>query len=296
MKHHIDPKVDCVFKAILGSIENRNLLINFLNAILSDELTSPITYVDIINPYNDKEFLDDKLSIVDVKASDKKGQIYQIEIQMISYKNLPERIIYNWADIYCKQLQSGDDYHNLKSTYSIWLLAEDVLKNDKLYLHDYKLRDKQGKTFVQHGGIWLIELNKFITKKVVDNKQRWLKFFQDAESFDETNLPSWMHTQEMEQAMTTLQRFSEKEADYHAYQARQNYLRQQSCILRERDEAYYREEKALHREEVALQAKEVALQAKEVALQAKEVALQAKEEALKEVERLKALLAQQNLH
>jgi chromosome segregation ATPase len=31
MKHRIDPKIDCVFKALLGSEENRNLLLHFLN-------------------------------------------------------------------------------------------------------------------------------------------------------------------------------------------------------------------------------------------------------------------------
>lgn len=34
MRHRIDPKVDCVFKAILGKEENKNLLIHFLNAML----------------------------------------------------------------------------------------------------------------------------------------------------------------------------------------------------------------------------------------------------------------------
>jgi len=42
MKHRIDPKIDCVFKALLGSEENRNLLVHFLNAILADDLTAPI--------------------------------------------------------------------------------------------------------------------------------------------------------------------------------------------------------------------------------------------------------------
>ena len=71
MKHRIDPKIDCVFKALLGSEENRNLLIHFLNAILTSDLTVPITGAEILNPYNDKEFLDDKLSVVDVKAKDR---------------------------------------------------------------------------------------------------------------------------------------------------------------------------------------------------------------------------------
>ncbi len=39
MKHRIDPKVDCVFKAVLGSEENRNLLAHFLNAVLGADLS-----------------------------------------------------------------------------------------------------------------------------------------------------------------------------------------------------------------------------------------------------------------
>jgi predicted transposase/invertase (TIGR01784 family) len=70
MKHSIDPKIDCVFKSILGNESNRNLLLHFLNAVLASELKSQITYIEILNPYNEKEHLDDKLSIVDVKAKD----------------------------------------------------------------------------------------------------------------------------------------------------------------------------------------------------------------------------------
>jgi hypothetical protein len=63
----------------------------------------------------------------------------------------------------------------------------------------------------------------------------------------------------MRQAMSTLRQFSDKERDYHAYQARQNYLRQQRTMQYELDE----ERKA-------------------------------KEEALAEIERLKALLEEKN--
>ena len=98
MKHRIDPKIDCVFKALLGSEENRNLLVHFLNAILTSDLTAPIAEVEILNPYNDKEFLDDKLSVVDVKAKDSEGRLYQIEIQLLTYRHLPERMVYTWCD------------------------------------------------------------------------------------------------------------------------------------------------------------------------------------------------------
>lgn len=104
MKHPIDPKIDCVFKALLGAEHNRRLLIHFVNAVLAGELVAPIAEVEILDPYNEREFLDDKLSIVDVKARDLAGRLYQIEIQLLNVPNLPARILYGWADLYSAQL------------------------------------------------------------------------------------------------------------------------------------------------------------------------------------------------
>ena len=269
MKHQIDPKIDCVFKALLGAEDNRNLLVHFLNAILSADLTTPISTVDILNPYNDKEFLEDKLSIVDVKARDNDGNLYQIEIQLVNFTDLPERILYNWADIYSEQLRNGEGYYRLRPTYSIWLLAENLIKADSDYIHTYKLRDTKGRVLNNHCGIWLLELQKFCEPQVVNEQQRWLRFFKEGEQLnDDSGLPDWMTTEEMRQAMNTLKQFSEKDKDYHAYQARQNFLREQLSRQHELDEER----------------------------QAKNEAIQEKEAALAEIERLKALLAKNKLN
>jgi predicted transposase/invertase (TIGR01784 family) len=271
MKHNIDPKVDCVFKALLGAEDNRNLLVHFLNAVLGAELSQPIVSVVIINPYNDKEFLNDKLSIVDVKANDQNGRIYQIEVQLAYYTDLPARMVYTWSDIYCKQLQSGSDFANLKPTYSIWLLGKNAVKDDENYIHAYKLRDETGKLLTEHGGIWLLELEKFSAAHIENEQERWLQFFKKGDLLnDEQELPDWMNTQEMRQAMSTLRQFSEKDKDYFAYQARQNYIRQQMSVYGELD--------------VTRQAKNEAL------LERDEIA--AERDALAaEIEKLKALLA-----
>jgi predicted transposase/invertase (TIGR01784 family) len=96
-----------------------------------------------------------------IVSSDGQKRIYQIEIQLTNHSHLPARIIYNWSDIYSQQLKSGQDYGELKPTYAIWLLAENLITDDNEYVHHYKVLDEQGKTFTQHGGIWLLELNKF---------------------------------------------------------------------------------------------------------------------------------------
>jgi predicted transposase/invertase (TIGR01784 family) len=210
MQQAIDPKIDCVFKALLGSDENRDLLIHFLNEFLAQELTEPLVWVEILNPYNDKEFLSDKLSIVDVKAKDSHEQLYQIEIKLTSYGHLLARIIYNWADIYSQQLKSRQDYGQLRPTYSIWLLAENLPTEDKSYAHHYKMCDDQGRTFNCHSGIWLLELNQFDASRIETEDQRWLKFFKDGEQLNDTALPDWMSTQEMKQAINTLPLFQKK--------------------------------------------------------------------------------------
>ena len=280
MRHSIDPKIDCTFKALLGAEENRNLLIHFLNAFLAGELLEPIVWVDILNPYNEKEFLSDKLSIVDVKAKDGHERIYQIEIQLTSYSHLPARIIYNWADIYSQQLKSGQDYGELRPTYAIWLLAENLITDDSDYVHHYKVRDEQGKTFTQHGGIWLLELDKFKANRIESEDQRWLQFFKVGEQLNDESLPDWMITQEMKQAMSTLNTFSEKERQYHQYQARQEYLREQRTILRELEETSQELLQTKLREEAAQKREKLALQEKEA--------------ALAEIEHLKALLAKKD--
>lgn len=234
--------------------------------------------VEILNPYNEMEFLGDKLSIVDVKAKDKTGRIYQVEVQMLNNPYLPTRIIYAWADIYSQQLQSGQDYSKLRPTYSIWLLAENLLKDDPQYAHEYKLRDQQGRILAEHGGIHLLELKKFAVDHIENEEQRWLKFFKDGDQLDDTVLPEWMTTDEMRQAMSTLKLFSEKERNYHEYQARQNYLREQRAIQHAMEQTRHDLQQARHDLDEALRREQEAIQ--------REQAAQAG------IERLKALLTQ----
>ena len=267
MKHPIDPKVDCVFKALLGAEENRNLLLHFLNTFLAGELVEPLVSVHIDNPYNEKESLTDKLSVVDVKAKDNHGRLYQIEVQLNHFTYLPSRIVYTWADIYRQQLKSGQDYSELKPTYAIWLLAENVIAENDQYVNHYKLRNEQGQVLGQHGGIWLLELKKFHTNVIENDEQRWLKFFQDGEQLNDEALPNWMSTQEMKQAMSTLHAFSEREHQYNQYQARQDFLRIQRTIqmeLKQAEQALLQERQekleSQQREALALQEKDAAVQ------------------------------------
>ncbi len=189
---------------------------------------------------------------------------------------MPGRIAYGWAELYRSQLKKGDGYDRLKPTYSLWLFGEALWPTRKETIHRFRLRDDQGRNLLDHGGIWLVELSKFRVDTVDTEQERWLKFFAEGERLDDAQLPEWMQTAEMQQAMSTLQTFSEKERAYHRYQARQDYLRQQQSVqnylngLRtevEQERATAQQERATAQQERA-----------------------EKEAALAEIERLKALL------
>ena len=223
-------------------------------------------------------------------------------------------MLYGWADLYSSQLHSGEGYHQLRPTYAIWLLGEDVLPESKDYAHDFRLRDRHGRGLLDHGGIWLLELDKFQAEQVDSEQDRWLKFFKDGETLDSDTLPSWMQTPEMRQAMSTLKTFSEKERAYHAYQARQNYLREQRSIQHHLDELRAEAEQArasaeqarasaeqaratAEQAQAALEQERTTKKQQQMALDqertAKEQERAAKEAALAEIERLKAQLRHQ---
>lgn len=192
------------------------------------------------------------------------------------YPSLPTRIIYTWADVYSQQLQNSDKYNELKPTYSIWLMGDNLVKDDDQYLHRYKFRDDTGKFLTLHGGIWLLELKKFHAQHIHNEQERWLQFFKDGKSLNDDTLPEWMSTEEMRQAMNTLRQFSEKEQNYFAYQARQDYIRQQNSIRFDYENEI---QTIIEREKAAIEREQAERTAKET--------------ALAEIERLKALLKNQ---
>lgn len=158
----IDPTVDCVFKAILGAHGNEVILIDFLNAVLQLEGERVVTSAEIRNPYNPKDFNEDKLSIVDVKVKDQLGRMFQIEIQLSIHQALPKRILYTWGEIYNDQLAEGQDYGELCPAISIWLLRANLFRESMAYHHHFCAMDPENQVLLHPDfSIHVLELSKW---------------------------------------------------------------------------------------------------------------------------------------
>ena len=305
INRYIDPLIDCVFKAILGSIENIFLLIHFLNAVLELKKGSKIKSVEILNPYNDKEFIGDKLSIVDIKAKDENEKVYQIEIQIANHSYLIPRIIYNWASIYYSQIREGDNYKKLNPVISIWVLGETIFSEAKKCHLPFKIVDtKNNITLSDHLAIHLLQLPKWnYDGKIKSEKDRWIYLFKEGKKIDFNNPPKELQTKEMRQVMQVMKRFSESEKNFLLYQNRVNVLLKENtyvdAISRERkakNEALKKlnlERKTKERES---KAKNEALKKLNLEREAKEREREAKEIAEKKIEILKQTLIEKGIN
>src|SRR6266478_2966542 len=90
----IDPKVDYAFKHLFGRESGRPILIDVLDSVLQPAPGGHIRELELLNPFNPKEALDDKLSILDIKARDETGRQFNIEMQMLALPHYAQRILY----------------------------------------------------------------------------------------------------------------------------------------------------------------------------------------------------------
>ena len=125
-----NPLNDYYFKTLMGKPERKDLTLNFLNSLYSDE---NIYYTDIFFIDKDIEpsLIQGKLSRLDIRAVLNTGSQVDIEVQICREKYMSERSLYYWSRMYSEQLAKGKEYQTLKPAISINILDFDHLTNEK---------------------------------------------------------------------------------------------------------------------------------------------------------------------
>ena len=119
----IDPRVDIAFKKLFGTPAWSGLTISLIDAVLSPAPGRHLTELHLLNPYSEKDFLDDKITVLDIKARDERGRWFNVEMQMDLGRASAPRLLYYWARLYGGQLIAGEEYSELRPTISICFLA-----------------------------------------------------------------------------------------------------------------------------------------------------------------------------
>ena len=270
----IDPKVDFAFKWVFGNARNEALLVHLLNAILL--LKSPMLRAQVLNPFNEKEFETDKLSVLDLKVEDQLGRRFNIEIQLLIVPFFRERILYYWANMLREQIREGDDYGTLKPVISICLVNQVMFPDVDDYHSIFNLMDaRTGACFSEHIQVHVIEFPKFQqpVDTLVDAVEKWVYLLRNAAELNPDDVPTVLNEPIYQQAIQEWEMLTKDDIERERYASRMKAImdqrtweatieRQQAALLEAQAQALESEEKGLKkgRQEGALMGKILLLQ------------------------------------
>jgi len=230
----LNPRVDFAFKKLFGSEENKDLLISFINSVVSEK--DRIVEVTLLNPYNDREFGGDRLSVLDIKAKDEQGRQYNIEMQITDEVYYNQRALYYWSKLYTSQLKKGDLFEYLKKTISINVLNFNYFSDESDYHHVFHiLNTKTHKRYFEDLELHFIELDKFDKNlsQLKTTLDRWTTFLSKASGYDAHNLPMELKIEpEIGKAIMALECMYLTNEERELYEGQLKWLRDEAAAIK----------------------------------------------------------------
>lgn len=243
----ISPTVDFAFKLMLGSPEHSGVTIHFLNSVLVDQ--PKITHVEILNPFLGKDGEDDKLSVLDILATDEHGQLLNIEMQTSLPAGMSQRLAYYVSSVYVGQLYEGNQYTELRPAISICVLTQAMFpRSSELHL-DFRLRESSsGLILTDDLQIHLLQLNNLrVTAENVYHAlptERWAYFLQNADKLTPEDIRRLFPDEEIAEAAGVLEMISQTPEQLMLYNARLKFQRDEEARLQKAREDGIREGEA----------------------------------------------------
>ena len=184
------PTNDYVFKRIFGHVGNEIITKGLLNAILDTKVKK----VDLNkNTITERDLYDDKIGILDVKATFNDDVSCDIEMQITSQPYLEKRILFYWSKMYIENIHSGEKYSNLKKCIVI-LIADFELDNLKSITKghtEWKIKEKEFSKIILTNVLELhiLELPKIERQMQAGNELlTWTRFLKNPKEVGELDM------------------------------------------------------------------------------------------------------------
>ncbi len=176
---YINPFTDYGFKRLFGEEPSKELLVDFLNELLSEEQgkIKKLTYLKSDRLGSGEE---ERKAIFDLNCENEKGEKFIVELQKTKQKFFKDRTVYYSSFPIREQAQRGSEWNfELQAVYTIAILDfvfdEDKEQKDK-YRYNVKLSDIETyKVFYDKLTFIYLEMPKF-TKTVKELNTRFDKW------------------------------------------------------------------------------------------------------------------------
>lgn len=219
-EHNFNPMNDVLFKFIFGKPERKQITMDFLNAVVSEDLGHPICDIVFAPTELIPDRYDEKLSRLDVACTLDTGEQVDIEVQVINQKNMQRRTLCYWARMYLMSLPTGGDYKDVKPC-TVNLLRFNILPQEEAHslwsVYNIQTGDRLNKDLVLH----FLEIPKFVKLPVkpvrkMTEMERWLAFFANKLNAEEKE-KLIMSDAAIHDAMKAAREFMQNTAERRAY-------------------------------------------------------------------------------
>ena len=209
----LKPKIDVVFHSLFREGNE-----GITKALISSVIKEKINDIKLDNDrYVFGKYPEEKLGILDLKATLGDGKICDVEIQLVDNKDTEARFLYYWSRIYSSQLTKGNIYKDLNKVIGIIILDFPLEKTKALenICTEWKITEvTTGLNLVltEMLQIYIIEISKAkrTLKKEPNNElAQWVLFLDNPNQ--EEVFKAMETNKELKEAMKNLDEISQQE-------------------------------------------------------------------------------------
>lgn len=230
----LKPKIDVVFHALFKQ-GNEGITKSMIEAATKEKIEK----VDLDNDrYIIGKYPEEKLGIVDLKATLDNGTICDIEIQLADNKDTAERFLFYWSRIYSSQLVKGDDYEKLNKVIGIIIIDYNLEKTKEIENLSTKWKIKEVSTgkeieLTDALELYIIEIPKareILRKEPKNELAQWVMFINDPNESEVSKIME--DNKEIEEAMNELEKISKDKELRRVAELREKAIRDEKNGLR----------------------------------------------------------------
>jgi predicted transposase/invertase (TIGR01784 family) len=249
--NYLDPKIDCVFKALFGAKGTEENLKFFINSYLhpTQRKAEGLTYMDpVINKKKPYEIA----TVYDILAKDKYNCLYNLRMQNDMGPHYYARVLYHFTRLLYMQLQKEETYGFLKGVITMDVMNFNCLKS-KDYHSTFRVlrvgqKSKDNRFFEECGEIHFLELEKFSKwYKLKTKKDYWTSFTETVDKYEKgALLELYESDMKLKEAFEVLQELNFAPDEEMVYETRRKLLLDEEEVLQA---AHYKGEQKDRQEE-----------------------------------------------
>ncbi|MDR2437761.1 MAG: Rpn family recombination-promoting nuclease/putative transposase [Planctomycetaceae bacterium] len=200
---YINPYTDFGFKKLFGEEANKDLLIDFLNAVLPPE--HHVKTLTFRNPANMPDSPLQRMAVFDIACRSHNNESFIVEMQKAPQHYFKDRSVFYSTFPIRAQAYKGDWNYNLNQIYFIAILnfMYDKKKDCQKFLREVSLKDQDGEEFYEKLQYQFFQMPLFTkTESELENrKDKWFYFLKNLTNFDD--IPAILKEPIFERAFNT---------------------------------------------------------------------------------------------